>query len=67
MSDRELFDAVFKRLVSQYNLKVERPYGSDYVVLKDKDGGLIGDFNPSGYNLLAQLTMLCDILHFELI
>ena len=65
MTDKELFNAVLDRFCEEYGLKIERPYGDGYFVVK-KGKAEIGGMNQDGYNLLCNLSKLCRILEFEL-
>ena len=66
MNDRELFDEVLARFEEQYGLYIERPYDDRCTFIFKKDEEL-GFMNTDGYNLLYNLTRLCDILKEELI
>lgn len=65
MNDKELFNEVLANLVDTYGIEVDRAFGDSYLVFR-KDDDIIGEMNPSGYNLLANLTKLCNILKDEL-
>lgn len=66
MSDKELFEEVVKRFAEKYNVVVETPYDDGYRIFKLKSGYELGDFNSDGYNLLHNLTKLCNIFRHEL-
>ena len=66
MNDNELFLEVLDRFIDTYNIKFERPYGDDFIVISSASGKELGQMNYSGYNLLYNLTTLCNILKSEL-
>lgn len=65
MSDKELFMEVLDNFIDTYGLSIERPYGDSCLSII-KDNKELGMINPSGYNLLRNLTELCKILNSEL-
>lgn len=66
MTDKDLFEEVLKNFQDSYKLKIEKPNNDCYIVINDNSGSYLGEMNYSGYNLLYNLTRLCDILKFEL-
>ena len=66
MNEKELFDEVLKYFVDYYKLEITHPYNDGYMIIS-KNGKEIGDFNVTGYNLLYNLTSLCETLKQELI
>lgn len=67
MADKELFEEVLKNFQDTYKLKIDKPNNDCYIVINDDSGNSLGEMNYSGYNLLYNLTRLCDILKSELI
>ena len=65
MSEKELFNEVLKYFEENYKLTIERPYNDGYIIIKNGTEE-IGDFNSDGYNLLRNLSELCNILKREL-
>ena len=66
MTDKDLFEEVLKNFQDNYKLKIEKPNNDCYIIINDNSGSYLGEMNYSGYNLLYNLTRLCDILKFEL-
>lgn len=67
MSDKELFEEVLKNFQDTYKLNIDRPNDDCYIVINDCSGSYIGEMNYSGYNLLYNLTTLCEMLKKELL
>ena len=66
MNEKELFEEVLKQFIETYRLEIERPYDDSYIVII-QNGNELGGLNPSGHNLLYNLTELCNILNNELL
>ena len=63
---KHLFLRTLYSLVNEYEAEVDYPYEDSYFEII-KNGKVIGGMNPDGYNLLYNLTRLCEILKDELI
>lgn len=66
MSEKELFNEVLQYFVDYYRLTIERPYNDGYMIIK-RGNEEIGSFNSDGYNLLRNLSQLCNTLKGELL
>ena len=62
MNEKELFDDVIDYFLVEYNLTLKSPNTDGYIDIL-KDGKSIGGFTYSNYNLLKNLTNLCNILN----
>ena len=66
MNEQEEFKNILNYLVEKYHLKIEYPYNDSFFMLYNSVHCL-GGMNPGGNNLLANLSMLCEILKEELL
>lgn len=65
MREKELFDEILNCFIEQYRLEIKYPYNDGYMEIR-KDDKFLGSFNRDGYNLLFNLSRLCDVLNGEL-
>lgn len=66
MNEQKLFALIFEHFQNKYghaNLEMVNPYGPKRTIVS-MNGEMI--FNTDGYNLLYNLTRLCDALKEEL-
>ena len=62
MTDKQLFEELVKRMIEEYKLDVEQPYGDGYRIFRTKSGYELGDFNSDGYSLLYNIQRLSRTL-----
>lgn len=67
MNEKEILGAVISCFAKAYGLQVTQPYKDGYTVFRDDSGKEIDSINFDGYNLLYNLTKLCELLNAELL